>query len=166
MKLGKKKNICYLRQCEIKVIKLYQVRTKLIALSWYWVTMIFLGQINPKIHCSPGMHNVKVIKFILQIRESVLKMHHFWLIYGAIFIDNLCLYSNFSQKKIACPYFTCISDFVCILAMRYCRPFMTSAHTLLGKRKKPKKFAIKLVTTKGKHFGISQIFACFMSGNG
>ena len=50
-----------MRQCEIKDIKFYQARTKIIALGWYWVTMIFFGQMNPKIHCSPGMHNVQVI---------------------------------------------------------------------------------------------------------
>ena len=49
------------RQCEIKDIKLCQVRTKLIALGWHWVTMICLGQINPKIHFSSGKHNVQVI---------------------------------------------------------------------------------------------------------
>ena len=47
------------RQCEIKDIKFYQVRTKIIAPGWYWVTMILFGQINPKIHNSPAMHNVQ-----------------------------------------------------------------------------------------------------------
>ena len=28
--------------------------------GWYWVTLIFWCQVNPAIHCSQGMHNVKV----------------------------------------------------------------------------------------------------------
>ena len=55
------KSCLSMRQCEIKDIKFYQVRTKIIALGWYWVTMIFFGQINPKIHCSPDMHHVQFI---------------------------------------------------------------------------------------------------------
>ena len=96
--------------------------------------MIFLSQINSKIHCSPDLDNVQVIiKFIVQISESFLKVDHFRFIYGAVFIDNLCLYSYLSQKFIACPCFTCIYDCVCILATRYCKPFMTSENTLSGK---------------------------------
>ena len=36
--------VLYMRQCEIKDIKLYQARTKLIALGWYRVIMIFLAK--------------------------------------------------------------------------------------------------------------------------
>ena len=81
-------------------------------------------------------------------------MDHFWFIYGAVFLDNLFLQSYFPQKLIACPSFAYISDFVCILAKRYCKPFMTSAYTLPGKSKKKKKFAVKLVTRKRKHFWV------------
>ena len=56
-----KKKILHLdmRQCENKDLKIYQARTRIIALGWYWVTMIFFGQI--KFHCSLGMHNVQFI---------------------------------------------------------------------------------------------------------
>ena len=37
----------------------------------------------------------------------------------------------------SCPYFAYPSDFVCILAMRYAKPFMTSAYTLPAKSKNP-----------------------------
>ena len=36
-----------------------QVRIKLIALVWYWVTIIFWCQTSPKIHCSPAIYNVQ-----------------------------------------------------------------------------------------------------------
>ena len=60
-------------------------------------------------------------------------MDNLWFIYDAVFIDNLKLYSKFSQNLIAYTNFTCISDFVNILAKRYCKSFMASAYALLGK---------------------------------
>ena len=53
-----------MRQCEIKVINLCQVRTKLIALGWYRATRIFWCQTNPEIHCSPAMNNVWNKKYL------------------------------------------------------------------------------------------------------
>ena len=89
-------------------------------------------------------------------------MDHFWLIYVAVFIDEMFLYS-YVYKKNACPYFTCISDFVGILATRYCKPFMTSAYNLSGKSKQLKKLAVKLVTTKKETFrGIINIFIFYV----
>ena len=46
-------------QWKIKNKKFSQVRTNIIALGWNWITMICWCQINPEIHCSPGMHNVQ-----------------------------------------------------------------------------------------------------------
>ena len=48
-----------MKQCDINDIKLCHVRLKLIALEWYWVTMIFRCKTNPEIHCSPAMQNVQ-----------------------------------------------------------------------------------------------------------
>ena len=67
---------------DINDIKFYQARTKIIALGWNWVTMVFFGQTNPKIHCSPGMHNVQVITKLDRVgpvdnRPSTDKLHHF-----------------------------------------------------------------------------------------
>ena len=89
-----------MRQCEIKDIKLYQARTKVIALGWYWETMIFFGQINPKIHCSPGMHNVQVITKILSYKS--VKASGKWTIFCLFMVQFLlitCFCSNFSLKN-------------------------------------------------------------------
>ena len=92
----------------------------------------FKVQKKPDVYCSQGMHNIQVKTniFFVQISESVLKMDLFWFIYGSVFIDKLFVYSNFSQRKIVFPYLTCICDFVCILAMRYCISIMASVYTL------------------------------------
>ena len=154
-----------MRQDEIKEIKLCQVRKKVIALGWYWVAMIFLGQINPKIHCSPGMHYLqgKTKKILYKSEKASWK----WTIFGSsmvqFFLLITCFCTHMSLKKIACPYFTCISDFVSILATRYCKPFLTSAYTLSGKSKQLKKLAVKLVTTKKETFwGIINIFIFYV----
>ena len=76
-------NPVYMRHFEILVIKLCQVKIKLIALGWYWVTMIFCCQTNPEIHCSPTMHDV----------QDMWRLCQFSFIFGAVFLDNLCLYS-------------------------------------------------------------------------
>ena len=44
---------------EVQVIKLCQVRIKLKALIWYWVTKTVWCQTNPEIHFFPDMHNVQ-----------------------------------------------------------------------------------------------------------
>ena len=48
------------------------MRIKLIALGWYWVTMIFWCQTNPEIHCTPAMYNVPDKKkcFVLNIMHG------------------------------------------------------------------------------------------------
>ena len=77
-----------MRQCEI------------IALGWYWVTMIFLGQINPKIHCSPGMHNVQVITKYLSYKS--VKASWKWTIFGSFMVQFLlitCFCSHISLKN-------------------------------------------------------------------
>ena len=87
-------------QCEIKDIKLYQVRTKIIALGWYLVTMIFLGQINRKIHYSPGMHNVPVIT--KKILYKSVKASWKWTIFSSFMVQFLlitCLCSHISLKN-------------------------------------------------------------------
>ena len=77
-----------------------QVRTKIIALGWYCITMIFFGAkqilkfIAPKAFIMFKLNQ----DIIVLINESVLKMAHFWVICGAFFIDNMCLYLYFSQK--------------------------------------------------------------------
>ena len=55
----------YMRQCEIKVIKLCQVRIKLIALGWYWVTMMM----------------IMIMMMIMMMMMMALNLH--WLIYLA-----------------------------------------------------------------------------------
>ena len=87
------------RQCEIKDIKLYQARTKVIDLGWYWVTIIFFGQINPKNHCSPGMHNVQVITRILSYKS--VKAFWKWTIFCSFMVQFLlitCFCSHISLK--------------------------------------------------------------------
>ena len=82
-----------------------------------------------------------------------MKTDHFRFIYGALFLDSLCLYSYFSHKLTLYPYFTIISDFLAILALRYCKSFMAYACTLEGRSKILTNSNIKLVTTKRKPFG-------------
>ena len=89
-----------MRQCEIKDIKLYQARTKVIALGWYWVTMIFFCQINPKIHGSPGIHNVQVITKILSYKS--VKASWKWTIFCSFMVQFLlitCFCSHISIKN-------------------------------------------------------------------
>ena len=78
----------------------------------------------------------------------------FWVIYGAVFIDNMCWYSYLFFFKNACPYFTYISDFMDISTLQYSQSFFTSACTLEGNSKKPLKFAVNLVTTKKETFWV------------
>ena len=89
------------RQCEFKDIKLCQVKIKFIALGWYWVTMIFLGQINPKIHYSPGMHNVQVITKKKSYKS--VKASWKWTIFGSFMVQFLwitCFCSHISLKNL------------------------------------------------------------------
>ena len=93
-------SIIHRRQCEIKDIKFYQARTKIIALGWYWVTMIFFGQINPKIHCSPGMHHVQVIT--KNLLSKSMKASWKWTIFGSFMVQFLlitCFCSHISLKN-------------------------------------------------------------------
>ena len=90
----------YMRQCEFKDIKLCQVKIKLIALGWYWVTMIFFGQINSKIHYSPGMPNVQVktIKLSYKLVKASWKL----TIFGSFMVQFLlitCLCTHISLKN-------------------------------------------------------------------
>ena len=90
----------YRRQCEIKDIKLCQVRTKIIALGWYWVTMIFFGQISPKIHYSPGMHSVQVKTKNLSCK--LVKASWKWTIFGSFMVQFVwipCFWSHISLKN-------------------------------------------------------------------
>ena len=94
------KRCMHMRQCEIKDIKLYQVRTKIIALGWYWVTMIFFGQINPKIHYSPGMNSVQVKTKKLSCKS--MKASWKWTIFGSFLVQFLwipCFWSQISLKN-------------------------------------------------------------------
>ena len=88
------------RQCEINTIKFSQMRTKSIALDWYWVTMFFLAKINPNIHCSPGMLYVQVItkNLLYKSVKAYWKKTFFVWFMLQFFIDNLCSYLYFSQK--------------------------------------------------------------------
>ena len=144
-----------MRQCEIKDIKLYQVRTKIIALGCYWVTMIFFGQINPKIHYSPGMHNVQVKT--KKFRTNQLKRPengpfsvHLWCSFYGYPVFVVTYLSKINCKPIFCIHFR-----FRLRGLRCCKPFLTSTYPLPGKSKITKKFAVKLVTTKRKHFGVS-----------
>ena len=68
-----------------------------------------------------------------------MKNDHFWLIFGAVFIDNLCLYLYFSQKSNFKTIFKDFFDIVAILPLQYCKSVMASACTLDGRiLKKPK----------------------------
>ena len=67
------------------------MKIKPIALGCFLETMIFWFQTNPEIRCSPAMHNV-------QEKTKKLKVYHFKLIYGAVFLNTLCLYLYLSQN--------------------------------------------------------------------
>ena len=138
-------------------IKLCKVKIKLIALGWYLVTMIFWCQTNPEIHCSPAMHIVqdKTKNILKWPSERVKKISLFWLIYGAVFLDNLCLYLYFSQNQTLSPFLSNISDIVAILPPRYCKSLLASACTLEGRIIFFKKSTVKLVTSKRKHCCVS-----------
>ena len=82
----------YTKQCEIKDIKFSQMRTKIIALGWYWVNMILWCQINPEIHCSPAgpsMHNVQV-KTTNLLYKSV-KASWKWTSFGSFIVQFLLI---------------------------------------------------------------------------
>ena len=81
-----------------------------------------------------------------------MKLDHLRFIYDAVFFDDLCLYSYFSQTWFTCPYFTCISDFVYILATWHCKSFMVSVYTLLGKSKKNNKVCCQVGNHKKDTF--------------
>ena len=140
-----------MRQCEIKDIKFYQARTKVIALGGYWVTIIFFCQINLKIHCSPGMHDVQGITKILSYKS--VKASWKLTIFCSFLVQFLLITCFCSQIYLKNKLH--VHTLHTFLAMQYCQPFMTSAFTLPGKSKKPKKVAVKLVSTKSKHFGVS-----------
>ena len=89
-----------MRRCGINDTKFYQVRTKIIALGCYWVTMTCLGQINPKIHCSPDMHNVQAIT--KNILYKSMKACWKWTIFGSFMVQFLlipCFCSHISLKN-------------------------------------------------------------------
>ena len=64
-----------------------------------------------------------------------MKIYNFKLIYGAVFLDTLCLYLNFSQNQTLSPFLRDITDIVAILPPRYCKSFLASACTLEGRIK-------------------------------
>ena len=104
----------YMRHCKIQVIKLCQVRIKLIALGWYWVTIIFWCQINPKIHCSPAMHKVQVITKYLSYKS--MKASWKWTIFGSFMVQLLwitCFVVIF-LSKINCMPILCIHFWICL----------------------------------------------------
>ena len=72
----KRFSVSHMRHCEIKVIKLCQVKKKLIALAWCWVTIIIWCQINSEIPCSYAKYNVKDKKNCIN-NESGFKIYHF-----------------------------------------------------------------------------------------
>ena len=115
----------------------------------------FFGQINSKIHWSPGMHHVQVMNKIYCpnqwkcLENRPFSVHlwcsFYWPVFVVIFLSKI----NFM------PILSIHSYFVFILVTQYCKPFMTSAYNLPGKSEKPKKFAVKLIITKRNHFGVS-----------
>ena len=121
----------HMRQCEFKDTKFCKVKIKLIALCWYLVTITFQCQTNLEIHCSPTMHNVqdKTKICLIKINERVIQINYF--IYGAVFLDNLCLYLNFYINQTLSPFWE-ISDIMAILPLQYCKSFK-AACTLEGR---------------------------------
>ena len=67
--------------------------------------MIFQYQTNPEIHCSQAMHHVQDKTKISYINnEKVQKIYYLLLIYGAIFLNTLCLFLNLSQNQTSSPF--------------------------------------------------------------
>ena len=62
-----------------------------------------------------------------------MKIYHFWLIFGAVFLDNMCMYLYFSQNPTLSQFFRDILDIVAILTLQYCKSFMASACYLEGR---------------------------------
>ena len=52
-----------------------------------------------------------------------MKIYNFLLIYGAFFLDKLCLYLYFFQNQTLSPLLRDISDIMAILPLLYCKYF-------------------------------------------
>ena len=92
--------VLYIRQCEIKDIKLCQVGIKLIALGRYGVTMIFWFQTNPETHCSPAMHNFQYKTKILLYKLVKTSLRN--SIFGSVvmqFFLITCVFTHISLKN-------------------------------------------------------------------
>ena len=146
-----------MRQCEIKDIKLCQVRTKIIAPGWYWVTMIFFGQIHPKIHYSPAMHNVQVKTKNLSYK--LLKVSWKLTIFGSFMVQFLwipCFWSQISLKNKLQAHTLHTFLILSAFQLRDAASHFWHLHILYRVNvKKTKKLPVKLVTKKRKHFGES-----------
>ena len=96
-------------------------------------------------------------------------IYHFWLIYGAVLIDNLCLYLYLSQNQtlslLLGPFLTSWSFY-----LRKTASHVWRLHALWRVEFKNKKYTVTLITskllTKGKHCCVSYIFACYMYDHG
>ena len=95
-------------------------------LSGGWKNWLFIPSLSSSVRYMIILDPVLFDKLV----KMSLKNAHLWVIYVAVFIDSLCLFLYFSQKWVARSYLTYISDFVAILALRYCQSFIASACTL------------------------------------
>ena len=78
---------------------MYCVKTKLIALDWYWVTLIYWCQMNRDVHSSPAMHKVEgeTHFFLEKLKITPWKSTLFWCFFVKLFqitFVHICISQN------------------------------------------------------------------------